>query len=135
MHENGIVNNIHHGDTLQRIAYLALLLLLSCVPSLDDQAFNREKFEDEWWEIQTLGYNICFLVRHDGIVETFDPDYGISISGDWTYHEPGTYVVESQYTNNPKTLTVKERNGCWNITGYSVLVVNACECTLLPNSN
>lgn len=109
------------------------LMLAACNIEASEASFDRSEFENEWWQINTLGYKICFLVRDDGVFEIFDPNHGNSIGGNWEYEEPGIYVVDSHLSPDVETLTVKKRRDCWNITGYSILTVNACACTLFDN--
>ena len=112
-------------------ACLLALLAVSCTPEIENALFDRESFENNWWEINTIGYRACFFVDENGYVRIYEPGHSSYIAGDWTYYEPGTYVVNSIHIEEPETLVVKKRNDCWNITGYTVFAINACECTLL----
>tara|TARA_Y100000590_G_C15680584_1_gene999632 strand:- start:539 stop:880 length:342 start_codon:yes stop_codon:yes gene_type:complete len=109
---------------------IILLAFLACAPE-QQELFDRSVFEDTWWEVNTLGYNACFLVHQSGEIFIFEPDYGTYFAGSWEYEDPGMYHVESDSLNNAEVLEIKKKKDCWKISGYSILKIEACACTLL----
>jgi hypothetical protein len=98
--------------------YILLVLLTACLPN----PFNRDKFENAWWELQE--YPICFNIHKTGDLLTYEGH--IQNLGPWDYKDNGEYYIEDEDV----TLTVMPYINCWTITGYMYYNVTACECTL-----
>ena len=98
--------------------YLLLALLAACLPN----PFDRDKFENVWWELQD--YPVCFNMHGDGDLLTYEDR--IQSLGPWDYMDNGKYYIE----NEDVTLTVMPNIDCWTITGYMYRNIIACECTL-----
>jgi len=96
--------------------YPLIVLLAACLPN----PFDREKFEDTWWELQD--YPICFNMHKDGDLLTYEDQ--IQSLGPWDYIDHGKYKVEGI------TLTVMPNIDCWTISGYMYSNMIACACTL-----
>jgi len=108
--------------------YLSLLVLLSCV---EFTTFDREDFENTWWQMQE--YPICFNFHESGDLLSYEDQvleegqWGRFIDeGEWVFYEPNEYSVEDQ------TVFVFETENCWEIEGYyDNRIITACECTIL----
>ena len=108
---------------------LSALFLLSCVEFADP--FDREKFENQWWEIQ--GYSLCFNFHESGDLLSYqdqileEGEWGQFVDeGEWTFHIPNEYSVID------KSIFVYEIEECWEIEEYfDNKIITACECTLL----
>ena len=106
---------------------LLLGVLLSCSPQ-PDPLFNREAFENKWWEIDSWGYNICFMAHEEEelfIYEEINDEWGIYWGGPFVYEEPGIYHIQDE------TLIVTQKDECWKIAGYGLLSYEVCDCTLM----
>ena len=109
--------------------YLSFLFLFSCVEFADP--FDREEFENQWWEIQ--GYSLCFNFHESGDLLSYqdqtleEGEWGQFIDeGEWTFHIPNEYSVLD------KSIFAYENEECWEIEEYlENRIITACECTLL----
>lgn len=108
-----------------------LATLFACTP--EEELFDRNSFENEWWEIDTFGYNACFLVHSSHGIFIYEEEYGVYPAGYWEYEEPGIYHVESESIDDIESLEVKKKKDCWKISGYSILKIEACACTLISD--
>jgi len=107
--------------------YLSVAFLLSCVePS---QSFEREGFENEWWEVQE--YSVCFNFHESGDLLSYQQQdiigdrWGRFVDeGEWTFYEPNEYSVLD------KSIFIYEEEECWKIEEYfENKPITACECT------
>ena len=113
--------------------HILCFFLLSCVEFAPP--FEREKFEDEWWEIQE--YPVCFNFHESGTLFSYQPQViedrewrRLIDEGQWEYHIPNEYSVLD------KSIFVYENEDCWEIEEYyDNKVIKACECTLMENNN
>ena len=109
--------------------YLSALFLLSCVEFAP--SFEREDFENTWWEIQ--GYSLCFNFHESGDLLSYqdqildEGEWGQFIDeGEWIFHIPNEYSVID------KSIFIYENEECWEIEEYyDNKIITACECTLL----
>ena len=109
--------------------FILCFFLLSCVEFAP--AFEREKFENEWWEIQ--GYSLCFNFHESGDLLSYqdqileEGEWGQFVDeGEWSFHTPNEYSVLD------KSIFVYETEECWEIEEYfDNRIITACECTLL----
>ena len=116
-----------------KVRLLPAILLISCVEFAP--AFEREKFENEWWEIQQ--YPVCFNFHKSGTLFSFQPQEiqvghwrQLIDEGQWEYNIPNEYSVLD------KSIFVYESEECWEIEEYyDNKVITACECTLMENNN
>ena len=113
--------------------HLVLVLMLSCVEFSD--TFDRDAFENQWW--QTQGYPICFNFHESGTLFSYQPQEiqvghwrQLIDEGQWEYRIPNEYSVLD------KSIFVYESEECWEIEEYyDNKVITACECTLMENNN
>ena len=109
--------------------YLSFLILLSCTEST--ASFDREGFENEWWQLQE--YPICFNFHESGDLLSYEEQileegqWGQFIDeGKWIFCEPNEYAVED------KTILIFESEDCWEIEGYyDNRIITACSCAIL----
>jgi len=109
--------------------HLLLFTLLSCVESTD--SFDREAFENTWWQMQE--YPVCFNFHESGDLLSYEDQdleegqWGRFVDeGEWTFCEPNEYSVAD------KTVFIFEAEDCWEIEGYyDNRIITACECTIL----
>ena len=118
---------LHHF----KMRRLLILTLLSCTVPAD--SFDKERFENTWWEIQE--YPVCFNFHESGDLLSYkdqtleEGQWGQFIDeGEWTFYEPNEYSVED------KTVFIFETEECWEIEGYfdnDNRIITACDCTIL----
>jgi hypothetical protein len=109
--------------------YLLIFTLLSCVKPTN--SFDREDFENTWWQMQE--YPICFNFHESGDLLSYEDQvleedqWGRFIDeGKWIFYEPNEYSVEDQ------TVFIFKTEDCWEIEGYyDNKIITACECTIL----
>jgi hypothetical protein len=109
--------------------YLSFLFLFSCIEFAPQ--FEREEFENEWWEIE--GYSMCFNFHESGDLLSYqdqileEGEWGQFIDeGEWAFHTPNEYSVLD------KSIFAYENEECWEIEEYfDNRIITACECTLL----
>jgi len=109
--------------------YLIFSILLSCAEA--SQAFDREDFENTWWELQE--YPVCFNFHESGDLLSYqdqhieEGQWGRFVDeGEWTFCDPNKYSVAD------KTVFIFEAEGCWEIEGYyDNRIITACACTIL----
>ena len=109
--------------------YLLFLVLLSCAEA--SLSFDREAFENEWWEIQE--YSVCFNFHESGDLlsyqqqEVGEGEWRRFVDeGEWAFYEPNEYSVLD------KSVFIHEKEECWDIEGYfDNRIITACECTIL----
>ena len=100
---------------------MIVLLMLGCSPA--PQEFDREAFEDKWWEFPQ--YPVCFNFHGTGDVLLYENR--ISNEGPWYYCEPNYY----EFKDGQELVQVTVEDECWKIEGYSELAsFIVCECTL-----
>jgi len=108
--------------------YLSAIFLLSCVET--SQQFERESFENKWWEVQE--YSVCFNFHESGDLLSYqhqeirEGEWGRFIDeGEWTFYEPNEYSVLD------KSVFIYDKEVCWDIEGYfENKAITACECTM-----
>tara|TARA_B100001123_G_C15254331_1_gene1004067 strand:- start:1309 stop:1653 length:345 start_codon:yes stop_codon:yes gene_type:complete len=111
--------------------HIILVSMLSCVEF--SNAFERDAFENQWWETQ--GYPMCFNFHESGTLFSYQPQElqvghwrQLIDEGQWEYHIPNEYSVLD------KSIFVYEDKECWEIEEfYDAKVITACECTLLDD--
>ena len=109
------------------LKYLSTIFLLSCVEF--SQPFERNSFENEWWEVQE--YSVCFNFHESGDLLSYqnqdirDGQWGRFVyEGEWTFIEPNEYSVLD------KSIFIYEEEECWKIEEYfENKAITACECT------
>ena len=109
--------------------HILCFFLLSCVEFAP--TFEREKFENEWWEIQE--YPICFNFHESGDLLSYQPQQlkerewrRFTDEGEWVFHTPNEYAVLD------KSIFAYENEDCWDIEEYyDNKIITACNCTLL----
>ena len=107
----------------------SVLFLLSCVEFAP--VFQREEFENKWWETQD--YPLCFNFHESGDLlsyqeQAFEEGQWRQFidEGEWNFHIPNEYSVLD------KSIFIYENENCWDIEEYfDNRIVIACECTLL----
>ena len=108
---------------------LSVLFLLSCVEFAPP--FEREEFENEWWEIQ--GHSMCFNFHESGDLLSYQEQ--ILEEGQWEQfveEGPWTFHIPNEYSVLDKSIFVYEDEECWEIEEYfDNKIITACECTLL----
>ena len=110
------------------LKYLSTILLLSCVEF--SQPFERDSFENEWWELQE--YSLCFNFHESGDLLSYqqqeleEGEWGRFIDeGEWTFYEPNEYSVLD------KSVFIYREEECWKIEEYfENKVIVACECMI-----
>ena len=110
--------------------YLSAIFLLSCVEF--SQPFERDKFENKWWEVQE--YSVCFNFHGSGDLLSYQDqelekgEGGRFVDeGEWIFYEPNEY----EFLEGDELISVTSNNDCWIIEGYSKLSpFTVCECTL-----
>ena len=105
------------------------LALISCRAEWYFAEFPRDRFENEWWEIQEEDPPVCFNVHESGDLLTYGGQ--ISNEGEWTFSEPNIYEIEDE-PYEFKIWSDPQTNGeeCWKIK-VSTLNKLACQCTIL----
>ena len=109
--------------------FLPIVLLLSCVEFAT--VFEREKFENIWWETQD--YPLCFNFHESGDLLSYqeqalrEGEWGRFINeGEWDFRVPNEYSVLD------KSIFIYENEDCWDIEEYyDNRIITACECTIL----
>ena len=81
---------------MDKVKHILCFFLLSCVEF--EAPFEREKFENEWWEIQE--YPVCFNFHESGTLFSYQPQEiqvghwrQLIDEGQWEYHIPNEYSV------------------------------------------
>ena len=109
--------------------YLSAIFLLSCVEF--SQPLERERFENEWWEIQE--HSLCFNFHESGDLLSYqiqellaEGKWGQFVDeGEWVFYEPNEYSVED------KVISIFEAEECWKIEGFfNNKIITACECDI-----
>ena len=116
---------------MDKVKHILCFFLLSCVEFT--APFEREKFENEWWEIQE--YPVCFNFHESGTLFSYQPQIiednqwrRLIDEGEWEFHTPNEYSVLD------KSIFIYESEECWEIEEfYDAKVITACECTLLDD--
>jgi hypothetical protein len=96
-----------------------LVVMLGLFSCYEQTAFNREAFENKWWE--TNVYPVCFNLHESGDLLLYEES--IRSEGSWAFCEPNEYFV------GDNSFAVTEEEECWKIKGLKQDLV-ACECTL-----
>jgi len=106
--------------------YLLAISLLSCanIP----QPFERDEFENKWWEVQE--YSVCFNFHESGDLLSYQDqelekgEWGQFIDeGEWVFSEPNEYSVLD------KSVFIYKKEECWEIEEYfENRIITACEC-------
>jgi len=109
--------------------YMLVFTLYSC--SQSTPLFNREQFEDKWWQLEE--YSICFNFHESGDLLSYQEQSveenqwrRFIDEGEWVFCEPNEYSVADE------TIFVFEDGDCWEIEGYyNNRNITACECAIL----
>jgi len=108
--------------------YLSAIFLLSCVDF--SQSFERDEFENKWWEVQE--YSVCFNFHESGDLLSYQQqeleagEWGRFIDeGEWIFYEPNEYSVLDE------SVFIYKKEECWEIEGYfENKNITACECVM-----
>lgn len=98
---------------------LQILFILSCHNEEPMSEYSRDRFEGQWWELQS--YPICIMMHESGDFLTYEEH--IISQGYWEFQEPNLYLIDDE------EFYVTQNEGCWDIE-YAFMSGIVCECSL-----
>jgi len=112
-------------------------LLMNCKGHLDpDAKLVTDYFVENWWEIDILNYNTCFILQEeDDVSHTKNPIFlkkslndEEELFGTWNFEPPNTFYIYEDGEEPAFKLEVYEMSDCWSVEWEMISeVICACK--------